>query len=424
MFKKLFQKNKPSTTFLAKQERDPARYESEREAARSKSIKDRLKVAQSPQTHLEILYYLADDQDKKVRRAVAANPATPVHVSESLARDSDTDVKLALVKRLVELLPDLSHDQYAHLYAFSVQALGVLALDEVLKVRLALASALRDKAYAPPEVVNQLARDLERKVSEPILKLCTAVSDEVLLDIIVQHPEDWVIESIAARPELSVDVSGAIVKTKSISGGKILIENDKAKIDDETLDMIIEQARETPEWHKLLAINTHLPSFVITRIIDFVDKSIHKIIFNRNDLDRDLRRDLKETVARRIGFMLGKNGDRLSPDQKVNGLIEADAMNDTAICDALALREYEVVYLALSQASELSLPVTRKMIDTSSPKAVTALAWKAGFEMRTALEIQKTMAKIHPRDLIYPRNGNQFPLKDVDMKWQINFFND
>ena len=45
-------------------------------------------------------------------------------------------VKIALIKRLTGLLPDLSQDQYAHLYAFAAQALGILALDEVLKVRL------------------------------------------------------------------------------------------------------------------------------------------------------------------------------------------------------------------------------------------------------------------------------------------------
>lgn len=424
MFKKLFSKKQTSNIALGKQERDPARYEIEREAARSKNPKDRLKVAQSPQTHLEILYYLADDQDTKVRRAVASNPATPVHVSETLARDSDVDVKLALMQRLVALLPDLSHDQYAHLYAFSVQALGVLALDEVLKVRLALSSALKDKAYAPPEVVNQLARDLERKVSEPILKLCTAVSDDVLLDIVSQHPEDWVIETIASRPDLSVNVSGAIIKTKHVSGGRVLLDNKTANIDDETLDMIIEQARETPEWHKPLAINTHLPPLVVTRILDFVDKSIQKLIFNRSDLDRDLRQELKETVKRRIGFMLNKKGKSMTAEEKVNDLVDTNTINDEAICDALALREYEVVYLALSKASGLSVPVVRKMIDTSSPKAVTALVWKSELEMRTALEIQKTMAKIHPRDIIYPRNGNQYPLNDVDMKWQINFFND
>ena len=422
MFKKLFSKNKAAKSALIKQERDPHRYEMEREAARSKNAKDRLKLAKNPQTHLEILYYLAEDQDTKVRRAVAANPTTPVHVSEILANDSDVDVKLALVKRLVALLPDLSQNQYAHLYAFSVQALGILALDEVLKVRLALSSALRDEAYAPPEVVNQLARDLERRVSEPILKLCTAVTDEALIDILIQHPDDWVIETIAGRQNISGGVSKAVFDTKHVRAGRLLIENGTATIDDDTLDFIIDLARETPEWHKPLAIQSHLPSRVIKDIIAFVDKSIHSLIFARTDLDDLTRKDLINTVDRRINFLVDKNGNKITPEQKIVSLTKAGQLNDDAVRDALALREYDVVYYALAAKSKLTIDVIKKMIDTKSAKAVTAVVWKAGMEMRTAMEIQKTIAKIQPRDMLYPRNGDKFPLSKKDMQFQIDFF--
>jgi uncharacterized protein (DUF2336 family) len=381
-----------------------------------------LKLAQNPQTHLEILYYLADDQDTKVRRAVASNPATPVHVSEILANDDDTDVKLALIKRLVALLPDLSKDQYAHLYAFSVQALGILALDEVLKVRLALSSALRDETYAPPEVVNQLARDLERRVSEPILKFCTAVTDEALIDILIQHPDDWVIDTIAGRSGVSGSVSKAVFETKNVKAGRTLIENKSAEIDDETLDLIIDLARETPEWHKPLAIQSHLPSRVIKNILAFVDKSIQSLIFARTDLDDLTRKDLINTVDRRVNFLVDEKGNKITAEQKVLSLTKAGQLNDDAVRDALALREYDVVYYALVAKSKLTLPTVKKMIDTQSAKAVTAVVWKAGLEMRTALEIQKTIAKIQPRDMLYPRNGNEFPLSESDMKFQIDFF--
>jgi uncharacterized protein (DUF2336 family) len=422
MFKKLFSKNKTQPQSIQKQERDPERYEVERETARSQNAKDRLKLAQNPQTHLEILYYLADDQDTKVRRAVASNPATPVHVSEILANDDDTDVKLALIKRLVALLPDLSKDQYAHLYAFSVQALGILALDEVLKVRLALSSALRDETYAPPEVVNQLARDLERRVSEPILKFCTAVTDEALIDILIQHPDDWVIDTIAGRSGVSGSVSKAVFETKNVKAGRTLIENKSAEIDDETLDLIIDLARETPEWHKPLAIQSHLPSRVIKNILAFVDKSIQSLIFARTDLDDLTRKDLINTVDRRVNFLVDEKGNKITAEQKVLSLTKAGQLNDDAVRDALALREYDVVYYALVAKSKLTLPTVKKMIDTQSAKAVTAVVWKAGLEMRTALEIQKTIAKIQPRDMLYPRNGNEFPLSESDMKFQIDFF--
>jgi len=417
-------KNTKSLQVVEKQQRDPKRYEEERERARSKKAKDRLDVAKDPKTHLEILYYLADDKDVRVRKAVAGNPTTPVHVSEGLAKDDDVDVKIALIKRLSALLPDLSQDQYAHLYAFAVQALGILALDEVLKVRLALSSALKDELYAPPEVVSQLARDLERQVSEPILKLCSAVPDDVLVDILEQHPDDWVVEAIAGRVDITDIVSTAVIGTQNTKAGKILIENDSAQIDDKVVDEIIRIAPEKPEWHKPLALQTHLPARVMREIILFVDSSVQKLIFERTDMDQDTRNDLMDTVSRRVNFLVDEKGKRITPQDKVDLLVKNDELNDDAIKDALALREHDFVHYAFVYLSKLDLDIVKKMIETQSAKAVTALVWKSGLKMRTALEVQKTMAKIQPREMLYPKNGDDYPISKDDMQWQVDFFSE
>lgn len=424
LLSKILGKDKKKPQIVAKQSRDPVRYEQERETARSKAAKDRVALAKDPKTHLEILYYLADDQDKQVRRAVAANPSTPIHVSEALATDDDIDVKIALIKRLSQLLPDLSQDQYAHLYAFAAQALGILALDEVLKVRLALSSALKDELYAPPEVAAQLARDLERQVSEPILKLCTAVPDDVLIDILTQHPDAWVVEAIAGRAYLAEGVSVAVIETNQAKAGKILIENTTAKLTDEAIDDILRHAPEKPEWHKPLALQSHLPARVMRQIIMFVDSSIQKLIFERTDMDNDMRDELLDTVSRRVNFLVDEKGKRISPAEKVKLLAKKNELNDDAVKDALALRENDFVYAALSHLSQLSQDVIQKMIDTGSAKATVSAVWKAGLKMRTALEVQKTLAKIQPRELIYPKNGDEYPLSKSDMQWQVDFFSE
>ena len=421
---KILGKKKEKAHIVHKQEHDPARYDQEREQARSTVAKDRLDLAKNPKTHLEILYYLADDQDVKVRKAVASNPSTPIHVSGSLAKDEDVDVKIALIKRLSALLPDLSQDQYAHLYAFAAQALGILALDEVLKVRLALSTALKDELYAPPEVASQLARDLERQVSEPILKLCSAVSDTVLIEILEQHPDGWVVEAIAGRFNLTESVSTAVIETSCASAGRILIENETAKITEEAVDEILRIAPEKPEWHKPLALQTHLPARVIREIVMFVDASIQKLIFERTDMDDETRNDLMDTVSRRVNFLVDEKGKQISPQEKVRLLSEKNELNDDAIKDALALREYDFVFSALSHQSKLPISIVRKMIETGSAKAVTSIVWRAGMKMRTSLDIQKTIAKIQPRELLYPKNGDEFPLPDADMQWQIDFFSE
>ena len=137
----------------------PADYDSQKQLAVSGKTRDRLALARDINTHKEILFYLAEhDPDEKVRKAVAQNIATPMQANTKLATDASVDVRMALAGQLVKLLPDLSVDTHSQLYAFAVQALGTLALDEVLKIRSALTSTLKDHAYAPPSVAAQLAR--------------------------------------------------------------------------------------------------------------------------------------------------------------------------------------------------------------------------------------------------------------------------
>ena len=146
-----------------------------------------------------------------MRRAVALNEATPSQADVVLAKDGSVDVRIALAKRLMDLLPNISESKQAQLYSYAVNALGTLARDEVLKVRIALSTILKDKTYTPPQVASQLARDAEQEVAEPMLRFCVALSDDDLLEIISGHPAPWVLTAIASRDVVNELVSDAII---------------------------------------------------------------------------------------------------------------------------------------------------------------------------------------------------------------------
>jgi uncharacterized protein (DUF2336 family) len=419
LLKRLFA---PKPKLRLQQQHDPVRYEKERELAASKKVRDRLNLAKNPRTHLEILYYLAGDSDDKVRLAVAKNASTPIQASPVIAQDKNVDVRMALAHRLMALLPELSEEQHTQLYAFAAQALGVLALDEVLKVRMALSSVLKDMACAPPAVVAQLARDMERQVSEPILRYCAALPDHDLLDILAEHPQPWVIEAIAARRSVSRAISEAVADSRDIPAGKTLISNDGAEISDDTLSKIVERAREAPEWHKPLCLRKHLPGWLMTEIVRFIDTSLHKFILERTDFDDTTRGQIEDTVKRRMRFLVDDKGRRIEPRDKLLALHKANKLDEAIMADALALREYDFIQMGLALRSKLPLSTVKRMIETRSAKAVTALVWRAGLPMRYALDLQRELAKVPHSELLYPRNGEDFPLTPDEMDWQIGFF--
>jgi uncharacterized protein (DUF2336 family) len=401
---------------------DDARYAQEREIARSGDAPARVKLAGSPKTRQEILYYLAEkDPDPEVRQAVAGNAATPVQASSVLAGDSDEDVRFALANRLLRLLPGLSQDKKSQIYSFAVQALGTLALDEVLKIRVALSSALKDCAGAPPDVVKKLARDIERDVSEPILRFCLALPDEDLLEILKSHPESWAVQAIAGRPEVSEDVSQAVIDTDDEKAGLILMENKGAMIHAETMATIVDKAKDIPSWQKPIAVRKSLPPELAKELAGFVDQSVRTVLLERTDFDGEVMEEISRIVQRRIDFMdiSGRKGSEL--ESLVLSMLKNGNLGDEAVADAIAVREYDFVVMAIAALLRTNVQRISSIMAMHAPKPIVAICWKAGLSMRTALAIQKDIAKVPPKELIYPRGGTDYPLSDKDLNWQIEF---
>lgn len=393
-------------------------YEQARAQAQGGNEAERLKLAQSTRTHQEILYYLAEsDPSAIVRVAVAQNKQTPLQAGAILAKDRDVDVRLALAGRLVKLLPHISQDRQSQLYAYVVQAMGTLALDEVLKVRKALSSALKDHAHTPPKIAGQLARDIEREVAEPILRFCAALPDADMLDILSQHPATWAVEAVASREQVSSALSQAVIDTGQGKAGKILLENKGAHIGADLLRHIIERAKEYPEWHTPLAVRKNLPPEMIKMLADFVDEKVQAILLGRADIDEETRADISNAVRRRMDF----EHHHHDPLEKVKILMSQDRLNEDALSDALAMRDDAFMTAALAVLSGTHIDTIKKVLALRAAKPVCAVCYRAGVSMRLALKIQQEMAGVQARDLLYPKGGVDYPLTEDEINWQLEF---
>lgn len=415
---KNFFRRKPRFT----QKREPDRYEAEKKVAQAGDVKARVNLAGDSRTHQEILFYLAThDPDPAVRRAVATNVATPVQAGRALALDKDTDVKLLLAGRMVALLPELSHDRHSQLYAYCVQTLGTLALDEVLKVRRALATALQDHAQTPPKVAAQLARDVEREVGEPILRFCVALSDDDMLDILKDHPASWAVQAIAARPKVSAKLSRAIVKTEDRPAGAILLSNAGADVTPELLAEIVDKARHYPEWQKPMALHRNLPAETASVLASFADASIRDILLKREDFDEKTVEGISEVFRRRMDFVNEEERSTDSPAQRVKKLAKADKLTPDVVADALALRDRPFVYAALAHLARTDAATVERIFAMRAPKPIVALCWRTGMPMRLALKMQQELGQVQVKDLMYPRGGTEYPVSEGEMARQLEF---
>lgn len=422
---KLFNKNR-DPAFVMKQIRDPARYEHEKIVARSHDVPARMALAKNPKTHQEILYFMAEyEQDPEIRRAVARNLSTPIQASQVIARDKNADVRLVLADRLVRLLPELSKEDHSLLYAIAVQALGTLAMDEVLKIRKALSSALKDHAYAPPAVVSQLARDVERDVAEPILRFCAVLPDAVLLDILKSAPQAWAVQAIAGRKKVSEPVSIAVIDSGDIEGGRTLLGNDGADLGPALLKEIVERARELPEWQEPLALRKKLPPDIAAALAGFAQESVRQLLIRKSDFDKPTVDRIVKLVRRRLAYAAASEEARDSgnetPYDRAVRLARDGRLDEKLIADGLAMKETDFVIAALACLARASLPDVQRIMALKAAKPVVALSWKAGLSMRMALRLQQELAGVQPRELLYPRDGTDYPLTEAELIWQLEF---
>lgn len=394
----------------------------EKRIAETGSEKQRLALARNERASQEILYYLAlHDQSEKVRKAVAGNPSTPLQASSLLAKDKSMDVRIIMAHRLVKILPTLDQERYSQLYAFAVQSLGMLALDEVLKIRKALTETLKDYAFTPPEVATALARDLEREVSEPILRFCMALSDDDLCDILATHPANWAAEAIAGRAMVSARVSAAVIDTGNAVAGSILLNNAGAIITEDLLETIVARANEYPEWHKPLAVNKALSPLMAQKLAAYVDKSVRKILLERSDLDKRTINEVTEVIKRRMEYEEQRKNNFAGSDpvKRAKKMFASGDLLEKVFEDAIAMHDKKFVFAGLALRANTSIANIEKVFDVKAPKSICAVCWKAGLSMRLAMRLQQTFGEVKSVNIIYPRHGTDYPLTEEELRWQL-----
>ncbi len=405
--------------------RDPTRpsdatlaYEEARSLASSRDPTVRAELALRPDVPPEVLFYLADDDDPLVRRAVAHRTETPVQAAPRLARDRDTDVRVLLSRKLARALPHLTGTEHAAIRDLAHHALTMLAADQVVRVRAAVASALRDVASAPPDLISKLARDVAREVAEPVLRGCTAVTDEELVAIVAAQPVPWVLEAIARRDHVSAPVADAVAATGDPVATASLLANPGAALSDRTMSRLVEKPLAALDARTITA-KPLLPPSLLGKLARIVEDSIRGELAGKG-FDKQDRQEVVAVTQRRLDWARDYV-KREPPETKAARLKAEGKLDENAIWDALSWGDKPFVREALALRTALPADLVQRIIDTQSARAITALAWRAGLSMRCARLLQ-LKSGLPPTKLLNARHGVDYPMTEAEMRWQLELF--
>jgi uncharacterized protein (DUF2336 family) len=402
-------------------------YSKARALAADADPETRRRLAERADVQPEILYFLAEDAEPAVRASIAANSATPRQADLVLAKDQDEGVRERLAHKIGRLAPNLSSEERAHIRELTLEVIGILAADRTARIRQVIAESLRHTKDAPLEVIQRLARDAEIRVAGPILESSPLLSDAELVEIIRSKPIQGALAAIARRRRLGTPLADALVSAAlSAPDGVLavteLLKNHNAEIDAATMERILDVAPGFGAWHGPLVERPKLSGGMMQRLAAFVSKALLAVLKRRPDAD-------PETVA----AIAAAEAKRPADDAPVEtpAAVEAAASTeaeDDAVVDppvgAAAIRaaiegaQFAAVRAALARDSGLDLPVVRRILASGVAKAITALAWKAGYAMDLAVALQAGPGGIAAGQLLQAKDDG-YPLSDADMEWQL-----
>lgn len=405
---------------LGKDARSEAqRYEAARAALEGGTDTKIKTLASTPETHPEMLYYLANNGDDDVRCLVAGNEATPIQANEILADDTLADVREALALKIGRLLPDLPADARTDVGQKSLDILQKLASDELPRVRAIVADAIKSAKYIPAGLALKLAKDIETAVSAPVLEYSPLLSDQDLSEIISAGAASGALDAIARRANLAEPVTDALVATLDEAAIASLLNNESAQIREDTLDAIIDNAPQKIAWHAPLSGRSELSLRAMKRISTFVASYLVSDMIERHALGEEAADELLKTARESI------NKVQIDDDLKAQWAAEAqayfsdDKIKDELIRDFIKHNKRGLLITCMGLAADIAASDAFAIMRGRDAQLVTALAWKAGLSMRTAVLLQRSIALINAGDILYAKEGFDYPLDEKAMDWLI-----
>lgn len=380
-------------------------------------------LASRPDAAPEVLFFLASEGSLKARRAIARNAATPAHANRLLAEDSDDDVRAELARKIGRLLPDMPDDATEKMRALTIETLERLAQDQLPRVRAILAEEIKALDCVPKNVIDLLARDVEKEVAAPILEYSPLLSDTDLMEIISSAQAHFTLAAIAQRRPLSGNISEAIATALDVPAVAALLANSSAQIREQTLEKIIDHGARITEWHLPLVLRNDLSQRAIRRIAGFVSAVLLDKLSSRDGLDQKTKSVLAKRVRARLDEPADEEVDPTAQAQSDVALLHKEGkLDDAAVEKAAEAGKREFVIAALALLARAPLETARRIIQSGTAKPAVALVWRAKLSMRVAFKVQSLVMRLKGGALLPARDGVDFPLSEDEMLWHLNYF--
>lgn len=197
-----------------------------------------------------------------------------------LARTTDSEQRRELLREVTDLFFETSTTRSTRETALFDDVLQLVAAEMQDSVLAELSELFADAADAPVGLMRDLANH-SFEIAGPVLKRSRVLDEQTLLQI-VNYQSQQHIAAVAQRPDVSENVSDAIVKFGDDTALDHLIRNDGAKISRTSMEAAVDRARRNAMLHEGVVKRGDLPLDLLNEMYFVVENTLRDQIMKRN----------------------------------------------------------------------------------------------------------------------------------------------
>jgi len=257
-----------------------------------------------------------------------------------------------------------------------------------ISVRRKLCERLADQPGTPYGLIKSLTED-DLDVAYPILTRSEVLKNEDLIEIIHLRAEEYQL-AVALREGLDTQVSDVLVETDNPRVISELLNNQSAKLSDETLINLVHKSKEMRPIQGPLLHRSELSEDMAKRMFMWVSAALRTHIVSRYhidsiEVDRLLERAALEGYATTM-VEKSRNDSELIKSLRDRGMITVDMMIQT-----LTEGETPIFFAIFSALTELSDVMVRRIVFDKNHTSLAVVCHALGLgELDFATIFRKT----------------------------------
>jgi len=252
----------------------------------------------------------------------------------------------------------------------------IMSKDAEVRVRQALSAQLKANPDLPRDVALTLARDVE-SVALPILKASEVLTDQDLIAI-VRGDSAAKQSAIAQRPQVSEQVSDALVDTGNDDAVARLVRNQGAQISDTAYGLVVENYSSSAAVTDSLTRRPDLPPAISERVVAAMSERMHEYLIDKHDVSPDVASDLILQVREQAIMSLLDHGSSDNDlDKLIDQLHRKNALTPSLLLRALCTGDLTFFEHAVTKLSGLPLKNVQLLIHDSGTLGLESLYMRA-----------------------------------------------